>query len=558
MGQQAKLDPITTEIIRSSLNSAAEEMNATLIRSAYTPVIYEMKDCSVGLLDENHLILGQSSGLPIFLGNLEVVTQYTEQTYGREVWKPGDIWVLNDSYIGGTHLHDMTVYGPVFSGDELVGFATCRAHWLDVGGKNAGSSTDSTDIFQEGLRVGGIRVVEAGEMRLDVVDLLSRNSRFSYPARGDLFAQIACVTTGQQRLEAIVDKFGLDVIRAARDEIYRQTEHFERQAVAAIPDGVYEAKGCIDDDGIDDTPKWVRLTVTVSGDEMTIDLSDSDDIATGPVNCGASQAVSVARVAFKLLINPDNPVDGGAFRPLHVIVREGSMLAATEPAPVEWYFTPLGLLIDLVVKALAPAMPEKAACASYGDSMVVGIGGTDPRNGRPFLLYEPTVGGWGAWHGGDGQDGLINNVNGSLKDMAIEVLETKYPIHMLRYTFRTDSGGPGTWRGGAGVEREYVVEADDASLTLWFERSKTPAWGLLGGHDATPPEVIVNASRPDERSMLKINASPLKRGDAIITRTGGGGGYGDPRERSRDLVEKDLRNGFISEDAAHTMYGYES
>ena len=231
----------------------------------------------------------------------------------------------------------------------------------------------------------------------------------------------------------------------------------------------------------------MRLTVTVSGDEMTIDLSDSDDIATGPVNCGASQAVSVARVAFKLLINPDNPVDGGAFRPLHVIVREGSMLAATEPAPVEWYFTPLGLLIDLVVKALAPAMPEKAACASYGDSMVVGIGGTDPRNGRPFLLYEPTVGGWGAWHGGDGQDGLINNVNGSLKDMAIEVLETKYPIHMLRYTFRTDSGGPGTWRGGAGVEREYVVEADDASLTLWFERSKTPAWGLLGGHDATPP-----------------------------------------------------------------------
>ena len=220
MGQQAKLDPITTEIIRSSLNSAAEEMNATLIRSAYTPVIYEMKDCSVGLLDENHLILGQSSGLPIFLGNLEVVTQYTEQTYGREVWKPGDIWVLNDSYIGGTHLHDMTVYGPVFSGRSgRSGFATCRAHWLDVGGKNAGSSTDSTDIFQEGLRVGGIRVVEAGEMRLDVVDLLSRNSRFSYPARGDLFAQIACVTTGQQRLEAIVDKFGLDVIRAARDEL---------------------------------------------------------------------------------------------------------------------------------------------------------------------------------------------------------------------------------------------------------------------------------------------------------------------------------------------------
>ncbi len=252
MESNGKLDPITTEIIRSALNSAAEEMNATLIRSAYTPVIYEMKDCSVGLLDENHLILGQSAGLPIFLGNLEVVTQYTEKTYGREVWQPGDIWVLNDSYIGGTHLHDMTVYGPVFADDELVGFATCRAHWLDVGGKNVGSPTDSTDIFQEGLRVGGLKVVEGGRTRPDVVDLLCRNSRFSYPARGDLFAQIACVTTGQQRLEAIIDKFGLNVIRAARDEIYRQTEQFERQVVAAIPDGIYEAEGCIDDDGVDE------------------------------------------------------------------------------------------------------------------------------------------------------------------------------------------------------------------------------------------------------------------------------------------------------------------
>jgi N-methylhydantoinase B len=552
----AKLDPITTEIVRSALNSAAEEMNATLIRSAYTPVIYEMKDCSVGLLDENHRIMGQSSGLPIFLGNLEVVTEYTEGRYGREVWRPGDIWVLNDSYIGGTHLHDMTVYGPVFVEDELVGFATCRAHWLDVGGKNVGSPTDSTEIFQEGLRVGGIKVVEAGRVREDVVDLLSRNSRFSYPARGDLFAQIACVTTGQQRLSAIVDKFGLDVIRAARDEIYRQTEPFERQAVAAVPDGTYEAEGCIDDDGIDDEPKWVRLKVIVAGDEMTIDLSDSDDIARGPVNCGASQAVSVARVAYKLLINPDRPVDGGAFRPLHVIVREGSMLAAVEPAPCEWYFTPLGLLIDLVVKALAPAMPERAAGASYGDSMVVGISGTDPRNGLPFLLYEPTVGGWGAWAGGDGQDGLINNVNGSLKDMAIEVLETKYPIHMLEYTFRQDSGGPGQWRGGTGVRRRYVVETDDAALLLWFERSKTPAWGLLGGHDATPPKVIINAGEPDERSMLKITASPLKRGDIVTTRTGGGGGYGDPRERDRELVERDIRDGFVSAEAARRLYGY--
>lgn len=558
METTVKLDPITTEIVRSALNSAAEEMNTTLIRSAYTPVIYEMKDCSVALLDESHRILGQSSGLPIFLGNLEAVTKYTETKYGLDAWRPGDVWVLNDSYIGGTHLHDMTVYGPVFVDGDLVGFATCRAHWLDVGGKNVGSPTDSTEIFQEGLRVAGVRVVEGGRVREDVVGIFERNSRFSYPARGDLFAQIACVATGQKRLEAIIRKFGLDVIRAARDEIYRQTEEFERQAVDAIPDGVYEAEGCIDDDGVGDEPKWVRVKVIVSGADLTIDLCGSDDIAQGPVNCGASQAVSVARVAYKLLINPDRPVDGGAFRPLHVKVRDGSMLAAVEPAPCEWYFTPLGLLIDLVVKALASVMPERAAAASYGDSMVIGISGTDPRNGLPFLLYEPTVGGWGAWHGSDGQDGLINNVNGSLKDMAIEVLETKYPIHMLEYAFRTDSGGPGQWRGGTGVERKYVVETDDAKLMLWFERSRTPAWGLLDGCAATPPEVIIDGGEENKYSMLKVTARPLHRGDVVTTRTGGGGGYGNPRERDSRAVARDLREGFISSDAARVVYGYEA
>lgn len=548
-------DPITTEIIRSALNSAAQEMNTTLIRSAYTPVIYEMKDCSVGLLDDQHRILGQSAGLPIFLGNLEVVTLHTEALYGRSVWQPGDVWALNDSYIGGTHLHDFTVYGPVFVGEELVGFATCRAHWLDVGGKDVGSMTDSTSIFQEGMRIGATKIVDRGVLRQDVVDLLSRNSRFSYPARGDLFAQIACVKTGQDRFSAIVKKHGLATIKAARDEIYAQTERFERAAIAAIQDGTYTAEGCIDSDGVGPSPKWVRVAVTIAGDEMTVDLTGTDDMAPGPVNCGAAQAVSAARVGYKLLINPANPIDGGAFRALEVKVREGSLLAAVEPAPCEWYFTPLGLLIDLIVQALAPVLPKLAAGASYGDSMVIGISGIDPRTGKEFLVYEPTVGGWGAWDGGDGQDGLINNVNGSLRDVPLEVAETKYAVYMRRYGFRPGSGGAGKWRGGNGVERQYVLETDEALLTLWFERSVTPAWGLLGGHAATPPEVVINEGRPDERSFLKVNATRIVRGDVVTTRTGGGGGYGDPRERDRALVERDIADRQISTEVAREIYG---
>jgi N-methylhydantoinase B len=549
------LDPITTEIIRSAFTAAADEMNATLIRSAYTPVIYEMKDCSVALLDAEHRVLGQSAGLPIFLGNLEICTRLTEEEYGRDGWRPGDVWVMNDSYMTGTHLNDMTAFGPIFVAGELVGFAACRAHWLDVGAKDPGGPMDSTEIYQEGIRLGPTKVVESGVQRRDVTDLLGRNSRFGAPAVGDLGAQIACVRTGQRRLEAIVARYGQDTIEAARDEIFAQTERYERAAVAAIPDGVYRAEGCLDNDGNSEDPVWVRLAVEIHGDEMRIDLTGSDDARLGPVNCGEAQAISACRVAYKLLINPANPPNGGAFRPLTVDVRRGSLLGAEEPYPCQWYFTPLGLLIDLVVRALAEVLPDQAAGASYGDSMVIGIAGIDDRTGRPWFDLEPTVGGWGAWRGSDGEDGLINNVNGSLKDLPIEVLETKYPMRMTRYGFRPDSGGPGRWRGGNGVVREYTIDCEHAQLFLWFERSLTPAWGLFGGRDATPPVVVLNPGRDDERQMLKASRVSLGRGDVIRTMSGGGGGVGDPRERDPEHVRRDVRDRHVSGEAAHEVYG---
>ena len=263
---QVQIDPITTEIIRSAFTAAADEMNATLIRSAYTPVIYEMKDCSVALLDAEHQVLGQSAGLPIFLGNLEICTRLTEEMYGRDAWQPGDVWIMNDSYLTGTHLNDMTVFGPIFHDSELVGFAASRAHWLDVGAKDPGGPMDSTSIYQEGIRLGPTKVVEGGVQKPDVTDLLGRNSRFSYPAIGDLGAQIACARTGQQRLSAIIARYGSETIAAAREAIFAQTERFERAAVAAIPDGTYSAEGCLDNDGNSDEPCWVRLTVEIRGE----------------------------------------------------------------------------------------------------------------------------------------------------------------------------------------------------------------------------------------------------------------------------------------------------
>jgi N-methylhydantoinase B len=549
------INPATIEIIRNALTSVADEMNATLIRSAYTPIIYEMKDCSVALLDAEHRVLGQSAGLPIFLGNLEACTLAIEAQYGPEVWEPGDVWIMNDPYITGTHLHDMTVMEPIFSDERtLLGFATSRAHWLDVGSKDPGGTIDSIDVFQEGLRLAPVRIVEGGKQVQSLTQAIGRNSRFFHGAVGDLGAQIACCHTGAKRLPEIFERFGTETVLTARDEIFRQSEALEREFISSVPDGDYQAEGTIDSDGIGDEPISVRVKVTIDGDNMHIDLTETDDVCTGPVNCGATQAIAAARVAYKLLVDPDSPPNGGSFRALSVDVREGSLVGAIEPYPVEWYFTPLGLLIDLVVKALSDAIPERAAAASYGDSMVIFLSGVDPESKQPWLHVEPTVGGWGAWNGSDGQDALINNVNGSLKDMPIEVLETKFPLRVRHYGYRTDSAGHGEFRGGVGVSREFEM-LTDATISTWFERSHTPAWGLAGGGDATGPDVVINPGTDREEHALKSANVSLKAGDVVRTMTGGGGGFGDPKSRDRDAVAADINTGVISEETAKEIYG---
>lgn len=525
------LSPVTTEIIRSALIQAAEDMNMTLIRSAYTPTIYEGKDCAVALLDRRHRVLGQSSGLPIFLGNLEECTRYTEEAFGAEVWQPGDVWVLNDSYIGGTHLNDCTVYAPIFCSGELVGFAASRAHWIDMGSKDPGGSMDSTTIYQEGLRMGPTRIIVGGAENPDVLRMIETNVRFPYVTLGDMRAQVACARMGVRRLGELFARYGGETIELARRGIFAQTERLERERIAAIPDGSYEATGHLDNDGIDlDTPLHVTVRVHVSGEHMTIDLTDCADQATGPVNCGRSQAVSAARVGYKLLISPTVSLNGGSFVPLEVDVRDGSMLGAREPAACQYYYSSLGMLIDLVVKALAPAMPEQVAAASYGDSMIVQFAGElNPRTGEPFVTLEATVGGWGAWQGSDGETALINNVNGSLRDLPIEVVETLYPVRVNEYRIRHGSGGAGRWRGGDGVVREYVMEADQ-DLSLWWERSVTPAWGAFGGEPGAPPRVVLNPGTDGECHLLKANALRVHRGDVLRCESGGGGGYGEQRE----------------------------
>ncbi len=550
------IDPVTTEIIRNLFISCAQDMNATLIRSAYTPIIYEGKDCSVALLDERGEVLGQSSGLPLFLGNLEICVKLTMEMFGKESFEPGDVFYMNDPYMQGTHLNDATIFSPIFWDTRLVGFSATRAHWLDVGAKDPGGPMDSVNIYQEGFRFGPTKIYSRYKVREDIVDLLRRNGRFGYSLVGDMNAQVSACHTGEKRFHAIVERFGLDTIWAARDEIFRQSAQLDREAIMAIPDGIYTAEGCLDNDGIGEETVQVKVRVEVAADQMKIDLQGSSQAMTGPVNCGIAQTISAARVAYKLLINPDRPVDGGTFPTLTVTAPKGTVFYAQEPAACQWYFTPLGLLIDLIVKALSPALPDLAAGAHYGDSMVIYFAGIDPRKGHvPFLSVEANAGGWGAFAGGDGQDGLINNVNGGFKDMPVEVFESKYPVQINRYGFRPDTGGAGQFRGGCGLYREYRLDAD-SSIYLWFERSKTPAWGLFGGQDAVGPMVVVDGRRSGKMlKLLKANNIALKAGDVVTINTGGGGDFGNPWERSIERVQQDVLDGYVTHEGAERDYG---
>ena len=549
-----KIDPISTEIIRNAFISIAQDMNAVLIRSAYTPVIYEGKDCVVALLDEKGEVLGQSSGLPLFLGNLQVCVQETARIYGWDYFKEGDIFFVNDSFFTGTHLNDITIFAPIFWNKQLAGFSASRAHWLDVGAKDPGGSMDSSNIYQEGFRWPVTRLYENNEPKKEIIEFLRMNGRFGYSLIGDMNAQIAAGKTGEKRFQGILDRFGLDLVRSARNEIFKQSEALEKIAVKKIKNGSYDSEGFLDDDGLGSDPVKIKMKVTVEDEKITIDLDGSAKQTQGPVNCGFAQTISACRVAFKLLINPKRPVDGGTFKTLEVTAPQGSIFKAEEPAACQWYFSSLGLLIDAFVKALSPAIKDLSAAAHYGDSMVIFIGGVDPRNNFPFLSVEPTCGGWGGFPDSDGADALINNVNGGFKDLPIEVFENKYPVSIFNYGFRKDSGGTGKFRGGCGLYREYTINAD-GFVSLWFERSVTPAWGLFGGKDGIGPNVNIKSHDEKEKNLLKANGLQVKKGTVLTTYTGGGGGFEKPFERNPENVLNDVINKYVSIEKARDHYG---
>ncbi len=550
-------NPITTEIIRNAFFSAAEEMCESLFRSSYTPIIYEMKDCAVALFNEDLQVLGQSTGVPLFLGNLEETVRFALEYYGgKEAMQDGDVYLLNDCYISGTHLNDITVFAPIFYQDKLVGFSANRAHWLDVGSKDPLAPMDSTSIYQEGIRLGPLKIIDKGIPRQDLIDTICLNSRFNRNAHGDLNGQISACRTGDRRLRALIERFGMPTIKTATANIFEQTAILEQEVLKAIPNGSYSAEGYLDNDGNSDEPVWVRLKLTINDGKIHIDLNGSNPMVKGSTNCGIAQTISACRVAYKMLVLPNAPVTGGSFRSLSIDVPQGSIFAAEEPAACAWYFSHLGLLIDLIIKCLAEAVPHMVAAAHYGDSMVFYLAGIDEETGELFAHDEPTVGGWGGYDGGDGQDCLVNVQNGDFKNFPVEILEHSFPILVDRYAIHPDSEGAGKYRGGMGVIRSYRTLSKDSNVYLWFERSKMPAWGICGGQAAIGPQTIIYDEQGNiNNRKSKLNNYPVGKNWLIDIKTGGGGGFGNPFEREIDKVLYDYQAGYISKERAKTAYG---
>ena len=548
----AEADPITTEVVRNFVTSCAEDMNAALWRSAYSAVIYEGRDSAVALLDADGNMLGQSTGVPLFVGAIDACVHHVLDYYGEDM-DPGDIFIMNDSYMQGTHLHDITAVGPVFHGGELVGFGAARAHWNDIGAIDPGSTMGSTSIYHEGLRLGPTRIVKQGVPIREWYDHLRLNTRLPDVSIGDLNAQIASIKTGQRRLSMLLDRIGVDTYRSACRNIFEQARRMDREAIERLTDGTYSREGYLDDDGVGDEPVKVALELMIEGDRMIVDLEGTSGPVAGSVNCGAVQTKSLLRLAYKTMINPERAITGGSFETMTVNIPDECMFNAKEPAACEWYFTGLGLLADLMISCMSEALPERATAAHYGDSMVAAFFSVDPGRGQ-WIAIEPTAGGWGARSDGDGESALINLVNGGFRNISAEVYETKFPVRVEEFSLRRDSGGTGRWRGGCGVVRIYKL-LEGCSGALWFERSKSPAWGLRGGSPGQGPANKITFPDGEVERPLKMRARELPAGTVIDTRTGGGGGYGHPKARPTREVQSDVQLGFVSREAAWTEYG---
>ncbi|MFG1694419.1 hydantoinase B/oxoprolinase family protein [Nonomuraea sp. NPDC049309] len=553
MSTTTTTDSITTEIIRHGLLAAADEMARNLCRTAYNTVVYEIHDYGIGIHDAGGDVVADAPGIAVFTRGNDHGIKRAIEFLGRDAMEPGDVFILNYPYWASAHTLDPLVFAPIHHDGELIGFASCRIHVLDLKQKDPGYVLDSTDMYQEGLFFPCSRLYRRGVQNDDVFNIIRFNSRMPERTIGDIQAQVSACVTGVRRTQQIAAKYGAGVLTAAMDAINDHGERLARLALAKLPKGTWSAHDFVDSDGID-TDRLIKLnvTVTISDDEMVIDWTGSERDVKGPINLPLGQTEAFCSLIFKALTTPDTPVVAGNFRPLRVVTEPGSVMHAVPPMPTFTLWT--GLLGgEVVLKALAQGMPDRVPACSGGDvCSMMGLG-VNPRTGEAWLEATNEAVGFGGHAGGDGEDGIMHLSEPGCRNNPVEVLETKSPMFIEWYGYRPDSGGPGRHRGGVGVGRTYRFTAPSTGICLVY-KTKTRPWAIGGGRPGESNHVILNPGT-DREVVQGGSYNRLEAGEVLVNNTGGGGGYGDPFEREPARVAADVRNGFVSVESAARDYG---
>jgi N-methylhydantoinase B len=570
-------DAATVEVVRNYLASAANEMQRTLIRTAYNPVIYEMVDFGISIYDRDRTLIADSPGLSLFLGANDYGIEKGVEYVGEENLQPGDVVMLNYPYWSSAHTLDVCLFAPVFVDADLVGYTVIRAHWLGIGQKDEGYVFDSTDVHQEGLLFPGTKVYEGGEPNHEILELLRFNTRGPNKVIGDLNAQIAAIQVGRRRLSELYGNYGAATIEACVDRILAHGERTARDGVRDLPDGAWSATDYIDNDGVTDDLVPISVEVRIDGDSFTVDFSESPGEQEGPINLPVGMTETVGKLVLKTLTTPEEPSNGGHYAPLEIVAPEGSLFHATYPAPTFTMWASI-VGIDTTYKALAGAMPERIPASSGGDLCSVAIYGRDPETGHLFVDSSNEGVGWGASHDRDGEHALMHVSESAIRNTPVEVFEARAPVLFERYELRQDSGGAGEYRGGLGVRRDYrLTETVDAFNTV--KKTRVDGWGLAGGDPGARNAVVLDDLADDWADRLELfvdnddlyesvegrtgrtrkytglSRGELRAGECISNRSGGGSGYGDPHDRSPEAVLADVRDGFVSRTAARETYG---
>ena len=553
-----KLDPVTLEVIRSALPAIATEMAADLHRTSYNMMIYEVRDfCTALLLPDSRLVSQNVGGVSHFVADLGIIIEDGMKRYGETGFKPEDVIVTNHQAVAGQHLNNMVIYMPYFFKGKLTMFSIVRAHWIDVGGISTGfgAGAEVVDPWQEGLQLDQLKIYEAGKVNEVLLKVIRDNIRFPDSSLGDMRAQMAACRLAHRRLDELFEKFGAETLLAAIEHIFTETEMKCRRTVQAFPSGVYEAESFLDNDGVTKEPVRIHAKVTVDQEkgDMVIDLSGCSAARKAGIN---SRTLAGARVAYKSLTAPLDPVNEGSFNALKHIIPEGNIMMAHYPAPMAGWSTIIPTVVDTIIKALAQAAKDRIPAAHLGTlGASVVFFGRNPKTGKAFVVPRIDGGGWGGRPTEDGESASVSVCQGDVRNGSIEAIEMKTPVLVESRGFRTDSGGPGKFRGGLGLDVQVRNFVEGRWNMHAPARIDNPPWGLWGGKPGNSSRYLLKLPGENTFREKEANRLPTPPETEVIVRSNGGGGWGDPLERDPERVRMDVIEGYVSREHAMADYG---